>query len=259
LGLGKLEHKEAMMTPQERRLIDELFERLSTLEKVPRDQAAERTIADAMARAPNAIYPLVQAVLVQEEALVRANARIEELETASRGVTPNKDQSFLSDARGTFLGREQGSPGSMPSAAPRTNETIAPTQDIPMAQSNTGPSGAVPGGAFLGNAAATAVGVVGGSLLRDSFRSLFGRNAGSPAADKPKQSLWESNETKSDSGGKGGAGDLGDRSDIDPAGEHSAGDHDAGDSDSDEDYADDDDDYGDDDDADDDFDDGDED
>ena len=64
------------MTPQERQLVDDLFDRLARLETVPRDATAERAIADGLARAPHAIYPLVQAVLVQDEALKRADARI---------------------------------------------------------------------------------------------------------------------------------------------------------------------------------------
>ena len=40
---------------------------------------AERVIAEGLRRAPNAIYPLVQTVLVQAEALKRADARIREL------------------------------------------------------------------------------------------------------------------------------------------------------------------------------------
>ena len=54
------------MTPQERQLIVELFDRLATLERQPRDPEAERAIAEGLARAPHAIYPLVQTVLIQD-------------------------------------------------------------------------------------------------------------------------------------------------------------------------------------------------
>ena len=67
------------MTPQERQMVDDLFDRLARLETAPRDAAAEHAIADGLARAPHAIYPLVQTVLVQDEALKRADARIREL------------------------------------------------------------------------------------------------------------------------------------------------------------------------------------
>ena len=54
------------MTPQERRLVEDLFDRLSQLEGQPRDPDAERVIAQGLASAPHAIYPLVQSVLVQD-------------------------------------------------------------------------------------------------------------------------------------------------------------------------------------------------
>ena len=68
------------MTPQERKLIDELFDRLASLEKNPRDAEAVAAINEGLQRAPNALYPLVQTALVQDEALKRADARIRELE-----------------------------------------------------------------------------------------------------------------------------------------------------------------------------------
>ena len=68
------------MTPQEQELVEELFDRLAKLESSPRDPAAERVIADGLRRAPQATYALVQTALVQDEALKRANARIEELQ-----------------------------------------------------------------------------------------------------------------------------------------------------------------------------------
>ena len=44
------------MTPQERQLIDDLFDRLSKLEGSPRDRDAETAILDGLRRAPNAAY-----------------------------------------------------------------------------------------------------------------------------------------------------------------------------------------------------------
>ena len=56
------------MTPQERQLVAELFDRLATLENSPRDPDADRAIAEGLARAPHAVYALVQTALVQDEA-----------------------------------------------------------------------------------------------------------------------------------------------------------------------------------------------
>lgn len=38
------------MTPQERQLVDELFDKLARLEATPRDRDAERAIADRLTR-----------------------------------------------------------------------------------------------------------------------------------------------------------------------------------------------------------------
>jgi hypothetical protein len=64
------------MTPQERQLVDDLFDRLSKMESAPRDPDATAAIAQGLRIAPNAVYALVQTVLVQDEALKRANSRI---------------------------------------------------------------------------------------------------------------------------------------------------------------------------------------
>jgi hypothetical protein len=189
------------MTPQERQLINNLFDRVSTLETAPRDPAAERAIADAVARAPHAIYPLVQTVLVQDEALKRANSRIEEPETGSRNVdAPNENTSFLDSMRNALPGREQGSPGSLPSA--RQN---LPPGEVPTAPAAMAPTVMAPGGSFLGNAAATAAGVIGGGLLSSGIRSLFSHRSGSERGD----------EARGDHTGEVGADDTDHRRDVD--------------------------------------------
>ena len=73
------------MTPQERQMVADLFDRLASLEGERRDPDAERMIREGLGHAPNAVYALVQSVLVQDEALKRANARIEALEHAAGG------------------------------------------------------------------------------------------------------------------------------------------------------------------------------
>ena len=83
------------MTPEERNLVIELFDRLATLEDAPRDPDAERLLRDGLRQAPNAPYALVQTVLVQDEALKRADARIRELESAGPSDAEPRDTSFL--------------------------------------------------------------------------------------------------------------------------------------------------------------------
>jgi hypothetical protein len=177
------------MTPQERQLVDDLFDRLSKVETVPRDPEATAAIAQGLRRAPNAIYALVQTVLLQDEALKRANQRIQELEGQT---APEQDQSgggFLDSMRDAIFGQNQAR-GSVPNVpAPGTasrptwnsGEVIERTQnrgayDQPSYGQPYGAPQAPPGGggSFLGSAAATAAGMVGGSLLLGSIRSMMG-------------------------------------------------------------------------------------
>ena len=173
------------MTPQEQELVNELFDRLTKLESNPRDPGAERLIADGLRRAPHAAYALVQTALVQDEALKRANARIEELQAQVGGEEQQRSGGFLDSMRDAVLGRSEprGSVPSVHSQAP-SSPTTAPQPVYPPPYP-TGP-GLAPGmgptfgsgGSFLGTAASTAAGVIGGGLLLNSIRSMFGDHAG---------------------------------------------------------------------------------
>ena len=159
------------MTPQERQLIDELFERLARLERQPRDPEAERAIAEGLARAPGAVYPLVQTVLVQDEALKIAEDRIREL--GGEIEEPEQERGFLDSVRDALLGPDPKRRGSVPSVGGRGSVWNTPQQYQQYQQSmpqNYGRGG----GSFLGTAAATAAGVIGGSLLFNSLGSMFG-------------------------------------------------------------------------------------
>jgi hypothetical protein len=164
------------MTPQERELITTLFDRLAALESAPRDPDAERTIADGLARAPHALYPLVQTVLVQDEALKVANARINELQQQA-SQHAEQPTSFLG---GLFGGRSSSVPTVRP--ADQSAYRNAPAAAQPVAQqaaAQPASSGfGLGGGSFLGTAAAAAAGLVGGSLLLSGIRGLFGGGYG---------------------------------------------------------------------------------
>jgi hypothetical protein len=183
------------MTPQEHQLIDDLFDRLSRLENTPRDAEAVAAIAQGLRIAPNAVYALVQTVLVQDEALKRANSRILELEQASASAQGSGQGSggFLDSMREKVFGPAGQSRGSVPNVPPRTQENrpvwnsgqvMQQASPPPLPPSYGQPYGAPPygapqsppggGGSFLGTAAATAAGMVGGSLLLNSIRSMMG-------------------------------------------------------------------------------------
>jgi hypothetical protein len=188
------------MTPQERQLIDELFDRLAKVENAPRDPDAVAAIADGLRRAPNAVYALVQTVLVQDEALKRANSRIQELEAAAQAPEQKQSGGFLDSMRETVFGQSQPR-SSVPNVRPPETPSRpvwnsgqvmqqgqppgqyqqgpyqqGPYQQPPYGQPSGPPQGAFGGGggSFLGTAAAAAAGMVGGSLLLGSIRSMMG-------------------------------------------------------------------------------------
>ena len=120
------------MTPQEQELVKELFDRLAQLESNPRDPSAERLIADGLRDAPHAVYALVQTALVQDEALKRANARIEELQ-AQIGGEERQHGGFLDSVRDAVLGRREPR-GSVPSvhSQSQSSPTTAPLPPRPI-------------------------------------------------------------------------------------------------------------------------------
>ena len=175
------------MTPQEQQLVDELFDRLTQVENMPRDPEAERLIAQGLSRAPHAVYALTQTALIQDEALKRANARIEELQAQLDGAAAPDDRrgSFLDSMRDAVLGPRGGGRGSVPSVRPGTPQAgYGPQEQQPPdypPQMPPGYAGGPPfggGGSFLGSAASTAASMVGGALMLNAIRSMFGHHSG---------------------------------------------------------------------------------
>jgi uncharacterized protein len=210
------------MTPEERQLVDDLFDRLAKLEATPRDPDAERAIADGLRRAPNAVYALVQTALVQDEALRRADARIRELSEGAPAQEQQQGGSFLDTMRSAFGsgGRTSvptvrpGAQGGAGGPDPRWNRGGA-MPETPgsgggyVAAPGYGPAPGYGGGSFLGTAAASAAGMIGGSLLLNSIGSMFGHHGGSAFASTPQSSPWDSSAAGSDLAREAGAGDVG--------------------------------------------------
>ena len=176
------------MTPQENDLVNALFDRLANLENTPRDSAAEQQIAEGLRRAPHAVYALVQTALVQDEALKRANARIEALQAQAGNAqeAPAKPAGFLDAMREALAGhapprssvpsvRPAAAAGSQPPPLPPGYQGTQPGYPPPGYTSATPFSS---GGSFLGTAASAAAGMVGGALLLDGIRSMFGHSGG---------------------------------------------------------------------------------
>ncbi|HEX4194667.1 MAG TPA: DUF2076 domain-containing protein, partial [Stellaceae bacterium] len=172
------------MTPQERDLITALLARLQQQSGAPRDPEADALIREAGAKIPDALYLLVQTVLIQGMALHDAQNRIAELEKTRGTAEPNQAApSFLPPRPAQGVSTQ----GSVPSAGKWSNTSASappsyapPPNAAPMAPPaysyGTGycPQMLTGGGSgFLRQAAATAAGVVGGSLLFQGLHSMF--------------------------------------------------------------------------------------
>jgi hypothetical protein len=201
------------MNPQERQLVDELFDRLAKLEAAPRDPDAANAISDGLRKAPNAVYPLVQTVLLQDEALKRANSHIQELEAALQQPQQQQSGGFLDSMRDAIFGQGQGGQsqggqpprGSVPNVPPPASRPVWNSGQVmqqaqppsynqgydhgygqgygqggyqgygqPYGASYGAPPFGGGGGSFLGTAAAAAAGLVGGSLLMSGIRNMMG-------------------------------------------------------------------------------------
>lgn len=197
------------MTPDERVLIDGLFDRVQNVETGPRDPEAQALIAQRIAQAPEASYALVQSVLVQDHALQQAYARVQELEgqlkqaqariedAENRAAQPQPASGgFLggllgggrpsvpsAGARAQAAGGPMGAPNGFGQRGPAQGQNFANGQPQPGApagpwggQQARAPMGG--GGGFLQNAMATAAGVAGGALLFSGIQSLMSGGEG---------------------------------------------------------------------------------
>ncbi|BCH55022.1 DUF2076 family protein [Agrobacterium vitis] len=194
------------MSPEERQLLTQLFDRVRQASSTPRDREAESLIEGELRSQPYATYYLAQAVIIQEKGLEAATAKIRDLEDQiahlqdelSRGPAqpPAQQQGggFLGGISSIFGG---GSPAPAPArnagpwgAAPAQNRGYddysrsAPPQSGPWgAQAPAGsqwqqPAAAPAGGGFLRGALTTAAGVAGGVLVADAVRDIFSSHGG---------------------------------------------------------------------------------
>lgn len=172
------------MTPQEKDLIQSVFDRLARTGVGQKDNEADALIRDNIRRLPDAPYGLVQAVITQEIGLNQASAKIAELQRQldeARAQAPSGG-GFLGGASpwgGGSVPRSGGVPAPayapQPAAAPPAY--VQPPAYAPQPQ-QSGPWSQPAGGGFLRNAAMMAAGVAGGTLIAEGLSSMFGHHGG---------------------------------------------------------------------------------
>ena len=163
------------MDQNERRIIDDLFARLGEAERRagPRDAEAEGLIGRHLRGQPAAPYYMAQAIVVQQEALSNAQARIEQLE---RELSERP-------AGGGFLGGLFG--GERAAPRPPTRAHGGPRQSTagqgPWSRSHG------QGGGFLAGAAQTAMGVAGGVLVANALAGMLAPDPAQAAEPAPPE------------------------------------------------------------------------
>ncbi|CAH3553618.1 hypothetical protein AI3045V2_1700, partial [Enterobacter cloacae] len=166
VGIHPGERKVIVMQYEEQQLINGLFERLKQAEQQnsQRDADAERQIAEFVRQQPAAPYYMAQSILIQEAALKRLQARVQELESelAAQKSKPSTGGSFLGGLFGG--GKSNPQPDNSWNAQPQQ----PPAQDYSRA-----PAPATRGGGFMAGALQTAAGVAGGIALAEMLTSMF--------------------------------------------------------------------------------------
>ncbi len=184
------------MTPQEQQMIDGLISRIRSTTVQDKDTAAEAHIQSGLAGYPDALYVLVQTVLVQQYGLDQAQSQINELKQQvqtlqTQGQTTQKSSSgsFLSHIFGGGTNSpstpQQPSPGYQPVNNPGYGSAgypaggylpppppAYPPQGYP-APGGGGIFGGGGGGGFLQGAMQTAAGVAAGEFVFRGMEDLF--------------------------------------------------------------------------------------
>lgn len=194
------------MSPEERQLLTQLFDRVRQASSTPRDREVESLIEGEVRSQPYATYYLAQAVIIQEKGLEAATAKIRDLEAeighlqAELSRAQAQGQSQTPAANGGFLGgissifgggnsapaqapaRSAGPWGSAPAAPQQSRGYDDYGRNAPPPQSGgwaqPAAAAAPAGGGFLRGALTTAAGVAGGVLVADAVRDLFTTHGG---------------------------------------------------------------------------------
>ena len=153
------------MDTTERQVIDDLFGKLRQVEEQTglRDHEAEAHIRTLVGRQPAAPYYMAQTIVMQEQALAAAQARLQEMESELKARPAGGG--FLSGLFGGGTAADSGKRSQGVVGDPRVAAYATP--DRVGGQRQAGGSG------FLAGAMQTAVGVAGGMMLASALGSIF--------------------------------------------------------------------------------------
>jgi len=191
------------MTPQEQELILKVVQRVQQAPAQTKDPQAEQLIRDQLARHPDALYLLTQAVIIQEQGLLQAQQQISALQTElqqARTAPAPQGAGFLGGMFGgtpsgaaanpapamplTGAGTSSGlNAGAKPSGKPAATTKPAGKGPQPTAAAGNAAAGANRSGMgdFMRNAAMMAVGVAGGQMLYSGLQGMFSDEPGDAA------------------------------------------------------------------------------
>jgi hypothetical protein len=186
------------MTPDERKMLEDLAAKFAQTPAPPRDPEAEDLIRTKIGSRPDALYLMTQTVLIQNLALQHAQQQIQELQQRTTQPVPaGAGGSFLGGpgaARGGYSQPAQQYGGQQYAAPPPPPQYAAPSPSMPS------PSGAP---SFLRGAAQTAAGVAAGALAFEGIQSLFshpgygggfgGFGGGAGFGGAPREEIIENN------------------------------------------------------------------
>ena len=181
------------MYDTEKSAIDDLFVKLARAERDagPRDEGAEGLIRRRLGEQPAAPYYMAQVILVQEQALEAAQARIDELER--RAAQP---------AVGGFLAGLFG--GGQSQQRPRQAPQPGWGQGNPGGQAYGGQGYGAPGvgrgGGFMAGAMQTAMGVAGGLVVGNLLMDAFSPDIAGTATDVAQGATDAASDMAADAG-----------------------------------------------------------
>src|SRR2546421_8341662 len=152
------------MTPDERKMLEDLADRIAKTPPPHKDAEAEEFIRKRIGSRPDALYLMTQTVLIQNLALQQAQAQIQQLQRSGQPTASSSASSFLGQPSAPRPGTAYSAPsGGQQYSAP-------PPQYAPPSPAGPSPSGAP---SFLRGAAQTAAGVAAGALAFEGIQALF--------------------------------------------------------------------------------------